>query len=128
STRRCGRKLVRAAGAAAAAGVLVGRLALGDLEGVGAAARGDDVRVVDLEPGLLNRVHEVDFGALEVGGAERIDDHVDAVEADLLVALLRAAVEAERVLEPGAAAALDGDAEDGRLPLGLVVHQLADLR
>jgi hypothetical protein len=46
---------VSAAGAAAAAGVLVGRLALGDLEGVAAAARGDDVRVVDLEPGPLSK-------------------------------------------------------------------------
>ena len=44
-----------------------------------------------------------------------------------MVALLGAAVEAERVLEARAAAALDGDAQDARLALGLLGQQVADL-
>ena len=47
---------------------------------------------------------------------------------ELVVAILRAAVEAERVLEPGAAAALNGDSQDRGLALGLLGHQVLDLR
>src|SRR6476646_710172 len=120
-------RLVRAAGAATRSGVL-GGFALGDLERVAAAARGSDVRVVDLEAGLLDRLQEVDLGAAKVGRAERVDDDRDALRLDLGVAVLGAAVEAQRVLEAGAAAALDGNAQHAGLALGLLGHQALDLR
>src|SRR5262249_40123804 len=91
-------KLVRAAGAAARA--TVGRgLALSDGERVAAAARRGGVRVLDLEPGLLDRLEVVDPCACQIGGAERVDDDRDAFALELVVALLGAAVEAEAVLE-----------------------------
>src|SRR5215204_6334396 len=55
----------------------------------------------------------------------RIDYDVDAVQRELVVALLRAAIEAERVLEARAAAALDGDAQNRDLVL--LGHELLDL-
>ena len=45
-----------------------------------------------------------------------------------MVALQGAAVEAERVLEARAAAALDGDAQHGSLAVRLLGQQLRDLR
>src|SRR5207253_6336045 len=99
----CGRRaLVRAT--RAAAGCVLGRLALGHLERVAAAARGDGVRVLDLEPGLLDPLEVVDPGTEEVRRAEGVDDDHDALALELVVALLGAAVEAEAVLEAGAAA------------------------
>src|SRR5512138_2937211 len=98
----------------AAAGRAFRRLPFLDLEGVPAAARRGDVRVVDCEAGL-KAVDPVDLGARQVRRAERIDNHVDAVHVQLVVALRRSAVEAERVLEAGAAAALNGDAQNCRL-------------
>ena len=52
--------------------------ALFHLEGVAAAARAGDVRVVDREPGL-QALDPVDLGAGQVGRAERVDDDRDAV-------------------------------------------------
>ena len=86
------------------------------------------VRVVDLEPGLGDRVEVVDRGALQVGQAERVDDDRDAVQLDRVVAVLAPVVEAERVLEAGAAAALDGDAQHRHLVGGVLGEQVADLR
>src|SRR4051812_11619444 len=113
-------------GAATRAARHLGVVALFHLEGVAAAARGADVRVVDREAGL-EALEPVDLGADDVRRAERVDDDADAVALDLVVALLRAAVEAERVLEAGAAAALYREAQHlglaGRL-LGLEVPDL----
>src|SRR5262249_14551740 len=117
--------LVRTAGAAARSAL--GRLALFHLEGVAAAARAGDVRVVDREAGL-QALDPVDLGAGQVGRAERVDDHRHAVARELVVPVLGAAVEAERVLEAGAAAALNRDAEHLRLAGGLLGHQALDLR
>src|SRR6059036_3537475 len=97
--------LVGAAGAAARGAL--GRLALGDLEAGAATAGGDRVRVLDLEAGLLDRLQVVDGGAAQVRGRERVDDEPHAVELELVVALGGPTVEAERVLEAAAAAALD---------------------
>src|SRR5689334_16140162 len=94
-------------------------LALVRLERVAAAAGRLDVRVLDLEARLLERVDEVDRRALQVRRAERVDDDGDAVEVVRLVALLDAGVEPERVLETGAPTALDRDAQDRGLALGL---------
>src|SRR5215470_5577120 len=101
--------LVRAA-RYAAGGALWG-FALLHLEGVAAAARGGHVRVVDREA-RLEALDPVDLGAGQVGRAERVDHDGHAVADELVVALLRPAVEPERVLEPRAAASLDGDAQD----------------
>src|ERR1051325_8127689 len=96
-------RLVRAARAAPAGiGRRVG--ALLHLEGVAAAARGGDVRVVDREP-RLQALDPVDLRAGDVRSAERIDDDGDALARKLVIAVLRAPVEAERVLEARATAA-----------------------
>src|SRR5437899_7739883 len=60
--------------------------------------------------------------------AERVDHDGDAVALELVVAILRAAIEAERVLEARAASALDGDPQNRRLARGLLGHQVPDLR
>src|SRR6476619_4954925 len=119
---------MRAAGAAAAA-VRLGCRFSAFLAGerVAAAAGSLGVRVVDLEPGLLEAGEEVDRGALEVRGAVGVDHDRDAVLLERLVGVDRAGVEAEAVLEARAPAALDRDAKDRRLALGILGHQLADL-
>src|SRR5712692_4137067 len=116
-------ELGRAAAAAATNSGCV--VALFHLERVATTARGNRVRVVDREPGLLNRVHVVDLRTIQVRSAERIDDHLHAVCLELDVALDRSTVEAEPVLEPRAAASLDGNAEDA--DVRLLGHQLLDL-
>src|SRR5215468_10162539 len=112
--------------AGSAAGRALGRFSLFHLEGVPAAARRGDVRVVDRKAGL-EALDPVDLGACQVRRAERVDDDVNTVDVQLIVALGRPAVEAECVLEAGAAAALNGDAQDRSLAFGLLGHQLADL-
>ena len=76
---------MRAAGAAAV-GVRVGLGTLFHPEGVAAAAGGGGVRVVDREAGRLDRVDVVDLGAFQVGSAGRVDDDLDAMGLDLVVA------------------------------------------
>src|SRR5438105_9032741 len=105
----------------AAAGVRF--VAVGDLEAVTTPARAGGVRVVDLEARFLQRLDEVDRGALEVLDARRIDDDADAVELRLAVSFGSAAVEAERVLEAAAAAAADRDAQHLGLAGRLLRHQ-----
>src|SRR5581483_10042650 len=120
-------RLVAAARAAArAGGGFAGIGVVRDGEGVPAAARGDGVRVVDLEARLLDRLEIVHPGAREIRRAERVDDDLHALALELVVALLGAAVEAEAVLEPGAPAALDRDAQHRDVLLR--GHQVADLR
>src|SRR4029450_1033645 len=123
--RRAG--LVATAGAAAPAVLGSGILALGHLEPVHRAAGGDHVRIVDREA-TLETLHKVDLRALEVRSAVGIDDDPHALSIKLVIALERAPIEAERVLEPRAAAALDGDTQHRRFTLGLLGHQLSDLR
>src|SRR5207247_23185 len=65
------------------------------------------------------------LGAEEVWRAEGVDDDGDALAFERVVALLGAAVEAEAVLEAGAAAALDRDAQ--HRDVLLASHQVADL-
>src|SRR4029453_10703389 len=87
--------LVRAAGAAAG-GALRRFFAFFHLEGVAAAARAGHIRVVDREA-RLQALDPVDLGAGQVGRAERVDHDGHAVADELVVALLRPAVEPERV-------------------------------
>src|SRR5882762_9076122 len=81
----------------------------GSVEGVptGAGARG--VRVVDREALLLDRVDEVDRGALHVGGAHPVDGELDTGEVDGQVAVERAVVEEELVTQARTTAGLHGD-------------------
>src|SRR5205814_9071878 len=101
-------------------------LALGDRAARAAPAGRAGVRVLVFEAGFLDRLEVVGRRAREIGRAEGIDDDGHALADELVVALLRAAVEAEPVLEAGAPAALDRDAEDGDVLL--LRHQLLDLR
>ena len=102
------------------------RRVLFDLEGGAAAAGRNDVRVVDLEAGPLQAFDVVDLGAEDELHADLVDDDGDAVDLEDVVVVL-GAVEGERVLEAGAAAAANRDAQ--RLALGVVLaaQQLADL-
>src|SRR5690606_6720120 len=69
----------------------------------------------------------VDLGTLQVLDAQRIDEERHAALLDLRVPFLRFLVEREAVLETGAAAALDVDAQlQVRIALGL--DELTDLR
>jgi cell volume regulation protein A len=91
------------------------------LEARTAAAGGDRVGVVDREPLAHQAVDEVDLGAAQVGQAEPVDDDFDAVLVDDLVAGLGLAVEAERVLQARATAALHRDPQRKRL--GVLAHE-----
>ena len=64
-----------------------------------------------LKPDSCEPGEEVDRGALQVRRAVWIDDDTDAFELELVVAVGGAVVEAEPVLEAGAPATLDRDAE-----------------
>src|SRR5215207_7821577 len=97
------------------------------LEGVAATARRGRVRVVDRKS-ALEAVDEVDLRPAQVRSAERIDHDLDAVRVELEIAGLGGLVEAERVLEARAAAALHRDAEHAGLGLALLGHQRLDLR
>src|SRR4029453_17992417 len=119
--------LVATAGAAAGAVVGSGILALSNLERVAAAAGSDDVRIVDREA-TLKTLDEIDLSALEVRSAVGVDHDPHALDVKLVVPLERAPVEAERVPEPGAAPTLARTTQDGRFTLGLLGHQLGDLR
>src|ERR1700740_1267068 len=101
-----------------AAGGVLGRLALGHLERVAAATRGDGVRVLDLAPGLLDRLEVVDLRPHQIGRAERIDDDRDALALELVGPLLGATIDAQAVLEARAAAPLTRARQHGDVLLG----------
>ncbi len=50
-----------------------------DAEGAAAAAGRRRVGILDREPAAADRVDEVDFRAVEVSNADRIDEQLDAV-------------------------------------------------
>ena len=91
------------------------------LEARAAAAGRDRIRIVDRETLTHEAVDEVDLGAAQVRQAEAIDDDLDAVLIDDLVSRLGLAVEAERVLQARATAALHRHPKRERL--GVVAHQ-----
>src|SRR3954447_23998493 len=90
-------------------------LLLRDAEGRAAAARGDDVGVVDLEARALERVDIVDRRAVHVGQARGVDEELQpvALEDHVAFAVL---VERELVLEARAAPTAHADAQAGRVP------------
>src|SRR4051812_14543900 len=78
-----------------------------DRERLAAPAGGRRVRVLDRETAAGNRVDEVDLGAAQVADANRIDEQLDAVRLEHLVARALAVLfDHQTVLETGAAAAL----------------------
>ena len=78
------------------------------------------------KPGALQAFDVVDLGAEDELHADLVDDDGDAVDLEDVVVVL-GLVEGERVLEAGAAAAADGDAQRLVLGVGLAAQQLADL-
>jgi hypothetical protein len=96
-------------------------------EGRAAATGRDDVRVVDLEAGALQRVDVVDRRAVDIGKALVVDQQPQAavLEDHVAVALL---VEGELILEARASAAAHADAQSGALLVeALRSEELADL-
>src|SRR5215207_4182618 len=82
------------------------------------------MRVLDLE-GLPDEVvDEVDGGTLEEGQRHLVDEHGGPVPLDDDVVRLRRPLDVEGVLEAGAAAAVDADAQ--HRPGGLGAHDLVD--
>ena len=100
-----------------------------DAERRAAAAGRLRVRVLDGEAAARDVVDEVDFGALQVARADRIDEQLDAVRLDDGVGrrVPFALVDHQAVLEAGAAAALHEHAQ-ARVDLVLFGQQLGDLR
>src|SRR3954452_8599765 len=96
-------------------------------EGRAAAARGDHVGVLHLEPGALEAFDEVDRRAAHVGQRLAVDEQRDALVLEDLVAVA-ALIEGEDVLEARAAAAANADAKPGRADRrALRSEELADL-
>src|SRR6478735_2886493 len=86
-----------------------------DREAGAAAARGGDVRVVDLELGADQLVDEVDLGAANEAERDRIDHYLGPVALDHNVVRRRVLHQVEAVLEARAATALDADAHQRRV-------------
>src|SRR5947207_13647812 len=57
-----------------------------DRERLAASARGGRVRVLDGEAAARDRVDEVDLSALQISHADRIDEELDAVRLEHLIA------------------------------------------
>ena len=103
----------RSASALARGAIPVARL---DVEGLAAAAGRLRVRVADREAAAGDVVDEIDFRALQVTRADRVDEQADAVRFDALigVGLPLAFVDHEPVLKARAAAALNEHTKRGR--------------
>ena len=84
------------------------------------------VGVIDLEAGPLQPLDVVDLRAEDELHADLVDDDGDAIDLEEVVVLLRL-VEGEGVLEAGATAAANGDAQRLLPTLALAPEQLADL-
>src|SRR4051812_49280294 len=81
-------------------------------EAVAAAAAARRVRVLEHEAAAHHFVLEVDLNAGQVKGRAAVDQDLDAVGLELLIALARLFLdEVEHVAEARAAAALDADAQ-----------------
>ena len=89
-------------------------------------ARRRGVRVLDGEAAACDRVDEVDFSAVQITDANRIDEQLHAVRLEDLVArALAVFFNHQAILEARAAAALDEYAEPAAA-LVLFRQQLAD--
>src|SRR5512132_3838354 len=84
-----------------------------------ATTRCRSIRIDDAERCADQVVDEIDFGAGEERHRGWIDQHHRALAGDHEVILGPGVVDVEFVLEAGAAAALDGDAQHGAVAFGL---------
>src|SRR5688572_23407638 len=85
-----------------------------DREAGAAAARGGDVRVVQLELGADQIVDEIELGPLQESERDRIDHHARAVALDKKIAGCALRHQVETVLETRTAAPLDAHAKQRR--------------
>ena len=76
-----------------------------------APARGRRVRVLDREAAAGHGVDEIDFRALEVADADRIDEQADAVRLEHLIGLAAVLLDHQSVLKARASAALHEHAQ-----------------
>src|SRR5690606_2597241 len=95
-------------------------------ERLAAAAGAARVGVLDLEPRLLERVDVVEHRAGQVDGALVVDDHAHRAGGELVVVVGDPVVEAELVLEPGAAASDHLEAQAMGLELAVAVQERLD--
>src|SRR5829696_7488661 len=91
-----------------------------------AAAAALDVGVVHGEAGAHEAVHVVELASHDVGDAHGVDEHPDALGLEDLVVLGDLVVEVDAVLESGAAAGPDADAQREIL-LAFLGHEGLDL-
>src|SRR5467141_3663715 len=108
---------------AAAAGCT--RVTAGVERATAGAAR-DRVGVVHRETATHKAIDEVDLGALDVAGADRVDEEPHAPNFGDGVALFRPVLEAHAVGHPGAAAWLDEHAQ-AHLGASLLLQEVAQL-
>src|SRR5690606_6620558 len=97
------------------------------VEAVTARAAAPGVGVVDRETLFRDGVLEVDRGAVQVGDAHVVDDDLDAVEVDGLVAFEVALVEVQLVDQARASAGLHGHAKT-QVVTALLLEQALDLQ
>ena len=57
-----------------------------DREGLSAAAGRRRLGILDREPAAGDRVNEIDFGPIQVSDADRVDEQLDAVLLEHLIA------------------------------------------
>jgi len=79
------------------------------------------MRVVEREPGALDRGDVVNGHAVQVLGAERVYEDPQSLGLDDHVVVQRALLHVEPVLEPGTAAGQNRHAEPGRLQRNLLL-------
>src|SRR6266542_3188530 len=92
-----------------------------DAEGLAAAAGRRGVRVLDRESAAGDRIDEIDFGAVQVADADRVDEQLHAVRfVHLIAGALAVFLDHEAVLEARAAAALH---EHAKSAAGLVLFR-----
>src|ERR1019366_8701704 len=76
-----------------------------DLERAAAAAGGFHLRVVELEAGTFQRLHEIDLGAIQIQQAGLVHEDLQPVVVVSLVQDVGRVLEGHGVAEPGTAAA-----------------------
>ena len=97
-----------------------------DAEGAAAAAGALDVGIIELEAGTFESFDVIDFHAIEIHGAHLVDSDLEAVEVHDFVGLVGLIFKRHVILETGAAAADDGDAQGDRDGV-LHAHDFLDL-
>src|SRR5438874_1431799 len=93
------------------------RLAVRSLEGAAAAAGGDGLRIVNLEPGAHRRFNVVDAGALEIRAALRVDIDLQPAKVVDEVLIAGRIVQRHAIAEAGAPPTGDVDPQPRALPV-----------